>query len=114
MVAIYYIPILLLVCFITFILFCAVMHLRNVRDDGLLDDAPVIIKAFAYLTLFVGLVFDVLLNVVLSVVLVEPPLEWLTTDRMKRLKSSGNRWQKAVSNWMCAQLGRLDFNHCGE
>lgn len=100
------------VFFITFILFCAVLKLRDVRDAGKLQDAPLVFKAFAYLTLILGLVFDALFAILLSPILLDIPQEWLTTDKVKRLKDSGNNWQKACAKWLCKQLSRIDLNHC--
>ena len=109
-----YIGELLTVFFITFILFCAVMELRSVRDAGKLHDAPFIFRLFAYLTLGIGFLFDAMLNLLLSPILLEMPQEWLTTYRVARLKKNGNRWQRSVATWMCNQLSRIDINHCGE
>ncbi|MFZ2541843.1 MAG: hypothetical protein WAW75_08730 [Gallionella sp.] len=101
------------VMFATFIFFCAVLKLRDARDRELLQDVPPVIRLFAYSTLAIGLVLDVALNILLSPILLEPPQEWLTTDRMKRLKHGGNDWQRACARWMCKQLDSLDDNHCG-
>lgn len=99
--------------FSTFVLLCAVLNLRVARDSGYLAAAPAIVRAFAYLALAIGLLSDVLLNVLLSFVFVEPPFEWLTTDRVKRLKVSGNDWQKSCARWLCGVLNSLDARHCG-
>jgi len=104
---------LVVLLFIVFVFFCAVMKLRTVRDSGYLNDAPAIIRVYAYLTLDMGLLADLLLNVLLSILFLELPQEWLTTDRAKRLKVSGNPWQKACANWLCVQLNNLDEKHCG-
>jgi len=105
--------VLLILLFIVFIFFCAVMKLRTVRDSGYLKDAPLIIRVYANSALFIGLLSDFLLNVLLSILFVELPQEWLTTDRVKRLKVSGNPWQKSCANWLCVQLNNLDEKHCG-
>ena len=110
---IFYLPVTLLVFYLTFVYFCAVMKLRSARESGYLKDAPFIVKAFAWITLIVGLLLDSLLNVLLSVILMEPPREFLTTFRMIRLKKEGNDWQKSVARWMCKQLDNLDEHHCG-
>lgn len=103
----------LLVMYLTFVYLCAILKLRDARDAGALDDAPLIVKLYAYSTLFIGLLLDVMLNVLLSFVFLEPPFEWLTTDRVRRLKDSGNDWQKACARWLCKQLSRIDLKHCG-
>lgn len=99
--------------FWTFVFLCAVLKLRDAREAGKLKGAPWIVLAFAYLTLLIGLLLDVALNVLLSLPLLEPPQEWLTTDRMKRLKHGGNDWQRACARWLCKQLHSIDDNHCG-
>lgn len=102
------------VMYLTFVYLCAILKLRDARDAGALDDAPIIIKLYAYTTLLIGLLLDVSLNVLLTVVFVESPCEWLTTDRVRRLKDSGNDWQKACARWLCKQLSRVDLKHCGD
>lgn len=109
-----YTGLLLVVFYLTFVYFLAVIKLRDSRDSGVLKNAPLIIRSFAYLTLAIGLVLDVTLNILLSVVLIEPPQEFLTTDRVKRLKNSGNDWQRACSRWLCGQLNNIDSKHCGD
>ncbi|MFA6213534.1 MAG: hypothetical protein WC714_29120 [Candidatus Obscuribacterales bacterium] len=109
-----YLAVTLQVFFATFVFLCAVLKLRDARDAGALRDAPRIVLGMAYTTLFIGLLMDVILNILLSVVLLELPQEWLTTDRMIRLKHGGNDWQRACARWMCKQLNALDDNHCGK
>ena len=99
--------------FWTFVFLCAVLKLRDAREAGKLKGAPLIVRAFAWITLLIGLLLDVALNLLLSIPLMEPPQEWLTTDRMKRLKHGGNDWQRACARWLCKQLDALDDNHCG-
>jgi len=119
----------MLVLFCTLILFLAVIKLRDMRDDAdkrgevFLADAPKIFKFFAYLILIIGFVFDSALAILLSPILLDLPLrytgrccwfEWLTTDKMIRLKREGNTWQKACAKWLCNQLSRIDLKHCGD
>lgn len=102
------------VSFLTFMLFCAVLTLRSAHESGKLREAPVIVIAFALATLALGAVFDVLLNILLSPIFLEPPRELLTTNRCRRLRKSGTRWQRNCANWMCRVLSSLDYNHCKE
>lgn len=104
---------LLVSLFIVFIFFCAVLHLRTVRDNGYLASAPKIVLGSAYGTLFLGMIADFLLSLVLSILWLDLPQEWLTTDKVKRLKVNGNRWQKSGALWLCRVLNALDKNHCG-
>jgi hypothetical protein len=98
----------------TFVFLLAVLKLRDARDKGTMIDAPLVMRLFAYTTLAIGLLLDAVLNILLSIVLLEPPQEWLTTDRMKRLKHGGNDWQRACARWMCKQLNSFDDHHCGD
>lgn len=104
----------LVVFYLTFVFFCALMKLRAVRDNGYLKDAPEIVRMFAYLTLALGLLLDALLNLLLSAVFMELPREFLTTYRVIRLKKSGTPWQKSCANWLCRQLDALDEHHCND
>jgi hypothetical protein len=105
----------------TFVFLCAILKLRDAKEAKKLDGAPKIVLLFAYSTLLIGLMFDIALNFILSIILLDPPaltgdryqIEWLTTTHISRLKKSGNDWQKSVSNWLCKQLDRLDNKHCG-
>lgn len=67
----------------TWLLYVAIMHLRIVRDrEGL----TVPQKVMGYPLLITGLVFDTILNwVVVSVLLLSPPREFLTTARFKKV-----------------------------
>lgn len=63
----------------------------------------------------IGFAMDVLANItVASVVFLEPPREWLVTDRLQRHIKRG-RWRGALAGWVCDHL--LDVfdpkeNHC--
>lgn len=109
-----YLCLTMLVFFLTFVLFCAVIKLRDIRDKDMLYNSPWIFRMFAYLTLLIGFICDTLLNMLLTPILLELPQELLTTNRMIRLKREGNGWQKSVAKWMCNQLARIDVNHCKE
>jgi len=111
--AVSYVITLFVLLFIVFTFFCAVMKLRTVRDSGYLKDAPLIVRTYAYLVLDMGLFADFLLSLLLSILWLDIPREWLTTEKVKRLKISGNIWQKSGALWLCKVLNALDKNHCG-
>lgn len=81
------------------VFYAAVMRLKQVRDAGGLSRAQ---KVFGYLTLFVGLVLDAIVNLVIaSVVFAERPREWTLSGRLWRLsndQSAGwrQRWALAL------------------
>lgn len=72
--------------------------------------------ALALPALLVGYAMDVLANLTIaSVVFLEPPREWLVTNRLKRHIERGTGWRAAKANWICTHL--LDFfdpsgDHC--
>lgn len=103
-----------LLFWLTAVFFTSVMHFKQVRDSGVLDTLNWTSRAVAYLTLYVGLVLDVLLNIfVMSVVFVELPKELLTTSRIRRHKFGSQGWRKRVALWFCRNyLTPFDSGHC--
>lgn len=102
------------VLWLTAVFYVAVMHFKQVRDSGVLDTLNWTSRAIAYLTLYVGLVLDLLLNIfVMTVVFVEPPKELLTTSRIRRHKFGQSVWRKRVAIWFCRNfLSPFDAKHC--
>ena len=98
----------------TFLLFLAVMKLRDARDLGTLRGLNWTVIWLAYSFLLVGLVMDALLNwIVLTVLFLEPPREALSTMRVKRLKNTTTGWRQRLAAWLCANfLTPFDNNHC--
>ena len=78
----------LLLIFLTWVFFLAVMRLREMRDAGKLAfKVNPILCIFAYVALIIGLLLDVLVNyIVATIVLLElpKPEELLTTARLCR------------------------------
>lgn len=83
-----YLTIAYLTFFATACFYVAVMHFKIIKDKGAFDSLHWSTKALGYKMLYLGLVADLLLNVVLSVPLLELPQwrsgELLTTGRIKR------------------------------
>lgn len=53
----------------------------------------------------VGLVADVLVNVfVASILFLEPPWEWLVTDRLQRHLEATEGWRSRLARWICTHL----------
>lgn len=74
--------------FVTACLYVSVMHFRLLQKNGTFDSLHWSTKALGYQMLYLGLVADALLNLLLSVPLLELP-QWrsgevLTTGRIKR------------------------------
>ena len=99
----------------TWIIYIAVMSLRTLRDNGTFYELNWSVRWLAYVTLYVGLVLDALLNVlVLSVLFLELPKEILSTARVRRWKKSGYGYRKNLACWLCKQwLTPFDARHCG-
>lgn len=74
--------------FATAVFYVAVMHFKILKDAGRFDSLHWSTKALGYKMLYIGLVADLLLNIVLSVPFLELPQwgdgELLTTGRIKR------------------------------
>lgn len=111
--------------YITWVFYTAVMRLRMVRDAGKLTfkHTPVRVT-FAYLTLFVGLILDTLVNLIICTVIgFELPKlelridlrtflkesEWLTTARLNRWYASTEtnliwRWRRGLAKLFGEEL----------
>jgi len=116
---------LLILVYITWVYYTAVMRLREVRDAGKLELKRNPIRvAFAYATLLIGLVLDTIVNLI-ACTLISGELpkielhkglrgflresEWLTTARLNRWYSSSDdsliwRWRSGVAKWTGAEL----------
>jgi len=89
----------MIVFWVTAIAFVAVMHFKILKDNGILQQLNWSVKWLGYSMLYIGLVTDLLLNVVvMTVVLLEPPKEVLTTSRIKRWYwNKGGGWRHKVA-----------------
>lgn len=82
-------------------LYLSVMQLRRVRDS-----LHPVAKANAHVLLFIGLLFDLVLNVVIgSILFWDVPREWTLTKRLKRchIEFAGT-WRVSIARWICAHL----------
>ena len=76
------------------VFYLAVMALKRASDAGQLSPLA---YALGLPVLKVGLVLDVLVNlVVMTVVLLELPREWLVTTRLKRHNKDADGWRKRL------------------
>lgn len=85
--------------YLLWVMFLAVMKLRDIKDAGKLGGA---IKYPAYLTLAIGYVLDALVNiVVLTVLFLELPHELTVSERTKRLAlTEPDAWRGKFSQWL--------------
>jgi len=81
--------------------YLSIMHLKSARDQGRLTFGA---KILGYPWLAIGLVADVLFNVIVgSLLFLEPPRELLFTSRVSRLNDS-NSWRGKLARWFCREL----------
>lgn len=87
---------------VLWIFFTAVMRLKQVRDEGKLTTA---MKVLGYPLLAVGLVLDVLVNVLIgSVLFLEIPQELTLSARLWRLSNGEPGYRQKVSFWIRINL----------
>ena len=103
----------LAVIYITWVHYLAVMALRVAYKS---DRLPKGMRPPSYFVLFIGLIFDVVLNLIMSLPLLELPKynrhEWLLTARFQRLIKEGG-WRGRQAEWFCHNfLEPFDENHC--
>lgn len=96
----------------TFVLYVAIMKMREVQHRIWRLHWPV--RWTCYLILFVGLIFDTLLNwIVCTVIFLEFPKEFLTTSRVVRHKYQSTHWRKDLADYFCYHwLTPFDEKHC--
>jgi hypothetical protein len=84
---------------LTWVMYLAIMGLIPYRKQ-----MHPVAKAHAYVLVAIGLIMDTILNVVIaSVLLLQPPGEFLLTTRLKKNIKRGG-WRGAVSSWVCVHL----------
>lgn len=93
------------VIWLLWVFFVAVMRLKMLRDAGQLTPA---MWAFGYPTLAVGLVLDLAVNVLIaSALFLELPREWTLSSRLWRWSNdSGGGWRQRLAQAL--RVGLLD------
>lgn len=91
------------------VFYLAVMNIKRVKDMGKLGKVAL---TLGMPVLIVGVVLDVLANlIVFTVLLAEPPRwgEWTVTSRLKRHHVAETGWRKKVAAWFETELlGHFD------
>lgn len=107
MITLFYI----LLMFITWTFFLAVMHLREIRDSQGFTKVNIIP---AYTVLVIGLILDFALMLFMCIPLLDLPREMLLTGKLKRLIKEDMGWRGDVAEFLCKHfLVPADKNHCG-
>jgi hypothetical protein len=84
------------------IFYLAVMSLKRARDAG---EMSITAYRLGLPVLYLGLLIDFLVNVIiLSIIMLELPKEWLVTSRLSRHLSAGTGWRAHVAAWFCTNL----------
>lgn len=88
-----------------YVFYAAGMNIKRVSQSGKLT---LVGKLLGYPTLLIGVVLDVVVNVlVMTVVLLELPREWTVSGRLERHKDSLG-WRSAVAKFIEPVLDPLD------
>lgn len=89
-----------------YIVYGSVMNIKRVRDMGKLTTFG---KVLGYPTLIIGLVLDLLVNLLLMTpVMFELPREFTVTSRLKRHHATSTGWRLAVVKFFEPVLDPLD------
>lgn len=102
----------LLSVYALWLFYLAVMALYSAKKKGTLTKPALVL---GYPILIVGALLDFFVNAVLmTVLMLEPPREWLVTQRLSRHLKRGEGWRKAVASWVCRNLlDTFDPDHRG-
>lgn len=87
---------------VTWVFYLAVMSLAPYRHD-----LHPVAKVHGYALLGIGLVLDLLLNVVVcSVLFLKYPQDWLLTGRLSRYitDQEEKKWRRVLAGWICSHL----------
>ena len=74
--------------------FVAIMHLKHMRDAGQLTTAQ---KAIGYPALAIGLVLDLFVQIIISVLFLELPRERTVSGRLWRLSNGASGWRQRLA-----------------
>ncbi len=92
----------LLSFYLLFVFYLAVMNIKGVNDSTPLTGVT---RIAGLSVLYPGLFLDALVNlVVLTVVFVELPREYLVTSRLSRHIKDTDGWRKKLSVFICSKL----------
>lgn len=102
MILLYILGIFTLSFYTLFVFYLAVMNLKRVNDGSRLTGFT---RIAGLSVLYPGLFLDALVNlVVLTVVFVELPREYLVTSRLSRHIKDTDGWRKKLSVFICSKL----------
>lgn len=92
----------IVVLWVLWIFYLAVMSLYRAHNEKTLSIPA---KLLGYPILAIGAALDAAVNIVLmSLVFLERPSEWLLTKRLSRHIKRGGGWRKKLALWICVHL----------
>ena len=92
----------LLSMYVLWIFYLAVMNLKRARDNGSLTRVALFLGfPIAYLGLFIDFLVNVL---ILPVLFLDLPKEWLVTSRLIRYWDGEDGWRKDLAHWYAVNL----------
>lgn len=87
--------------YLTWAFYLLAMSLIQARNAGKLTRSALVL---GYPLVVVGALLDFLLNMVSSVVFLDPPREFLLTIRCNRYIDTYTDWRRTVALWLCRNL----------
>jgi hypothetical protein len=89
--------------YIFWLVYIVVMGIYRAHLNGKLNGA--VIKTLSFPIVVTGFVMDVLANIfIATIVFLEPPREWLVTDRLIRYNKYDIGWRNKLAEWICKNL----------
>lgn len=90
--------------------FLAGMNLKRAKEAGTLSKTAMV---FGYPVVLIGYLIDFFVNTTfMTLLLLELPQwqrgEWLVTDRLKRIHTTGTGWRLSIAQWFVPLLNPYD------
>jgi hypothetical protein len=71
------------------------------------------VKIIAAPQIVIGILLDVILNLLMTGIFLDLPREWLLTDRLQRYRANASGRKLRIANTMCDEwLNPFDDGHC--
>lgn len=87
---------------LTWVMYGSIMSLWKCKREDRLNGP---LKVLGYPLLFIGYVFDIVANLIVSVFMLHVPKELLLTEKLKRIqREAPNGWRNKTAMWICFYL----------
>jgi hypothetical protein len=87
-----------------FLVVCWTLYLAIMNIAAHRDQMGPVAKAHAYILLIFGYLCDFVLNMIVCLVFLRLPQDFLLTGTLKRTIINDNGWRCAVASWICTTL----------